>query len=194
MATAILGKIQISDNFYPDEIGIEKIMDAAIHQERKICYLYGGEPAWTTGAIGVFDSTGRILDAHAVKSLYGFEAKGSIFVQGDSIVLRTLDGYGTGFIEESIIVFTLKNNKLTEVFRCAGDGRSEDGNLYEKDVELFFVPSNGNEYDIVRKVKFEEYDSFDQRDTGHPSMMENSIEVYKFNNKTGKYQIKSEKR
>ena len=187
-AKAILAKVRLEKDFRYDVAKIVPITDGRTREARILCYLIGGPPTSTTGAVGVFDSTGFLLDAQVFKSLYEYETNASVLVDNDSVVLRTLNASGTGLHEESLVVLTLVNGKLIETFRCSGLKYSLHGEFYDQTVQLVFCDLYGDgPREIVRLVKTNRYASSSDQENCKPSASKSFAEVYQFDTKSSKY-------
>lgn len=187
-AKAILAKVNLGNDFKEDTVELLTIRDAKSREPRQLCYLFGGPPTSTTGAIGVFDSTGRLLDANRVKGLYNYGTNASVVAEGDSVVFHTLDASGTGLHEESLIVLTLSEGKLRETFRCEGSRYSTRGEFYEQNVELCFRDLYGDRTpEIIRLVTSNRYSSNAAQENNQPSVTKKLANVFQFDPKAGKY-------
>ena len=187
-AEAILAKVDLEKGFQYDVAKIIPITDGKTRETKFLCYLFGGPPTSTTGAVGVFDSTGFLPDAQVVKGLYEYETNASVLVDNDSVILRTLNASGTGLHEESLVVLTLVNGKLIETFRCSGLRYSLHGEFYDQTVQLVFCDLYGDgNREIVRLVKINEYASSSDQDNCKRSATKSFAEVFQFDTKSGKY-------
>jgi len=187
-AKAILAKVDLEKGFQYDVAKIVPITDGKTRETKFLCYLFGGPPTSTTGAVGVFDSTGFLLDAQVVKGLYEYETNASVLVDNDSVILRTLNASGTGLHEESLVVLTLVNGKLIETFRCSGLRYSLHGEFYDQTVQLVFCDLYGDgTREIVRLVKTNQYASGSDQENCKPSVIRSFAEVFQFDVKIGRF-------
>jgi hypothetical protein len=188
LVKAVLEKVQLGRGFNYDTVGVVQVSDGETRQQRQLCYLFGGPPTSTSGAVGVFDSTGQLLDARQLKGFYGFETNANVFAQNDSVVLRTVDAAGTGLHEESFIVLTLNGGRLLETLRCPGLSYSTHGEFYDQTVQLAFRESSGQgNREIVRLVKSNRYDSAAEQESGKPATTKSFSEIFRFDAKAGRY-------
>jgi len=187
-ARAVLASVQPGSNFSYDVVGVMAIGDSLSQQARWFCYLFGGPPTSTVGPVGVFDLTGRLLDATSLEGLYAFETNVSVFAQGDSVILRVLDASGTGMHSESLVVLTLKGGKLFETFRCNGLSYSMHGEFYDQTVQLSFCDICGDGApELIRLVTVSRYASRADQEEGKPCETKRTAEVFQFDTRAHRY-------
>lgn len=108
----------------------------------------------------------------------------SVMGRDDSLVLATLDGYGTGVRYESLVILTLYDGEWRESFRCDGYSFSSGGEAYEVDectvnLQLTRSPSGGQRR-LVRKVKECHYPTAADYDANQPSVTKSFSDMFIF--------------
>ena len=141
-----------------------------------------------TGAVGVLDLSGNLLDAKQVKGLYAYETNATVLAKGDSVVLRVLVASGTGFHEESLVVLTLYEGKLIETLRCSGLSYSMNGEFYSQMVRLIFRDLYGDgTCEIIRLVASNRYESSADQENAMPRVTRMTAEVFEFDPESRQY-------
>jgi hypothetical protein len=188
LAKALLTTVHVGDSFTYDVADVVPIVDGASQEACWLCYVFGGPPTLTSGAVGVFDSAGRLLDARVLKGLYGYITNATVLTQGDSVVVRVLDASGTGFHAESLVVLTVSGGRLHETFRCSGLSWSMHGEFYDQEVEIVFR----NLYDdgtseLIRLVTSNRYACSVEQQNGRSLDTTRTAEVFECDPKTHLY-------
>lgn len=164
-----------------------RLRDAVTGTSFVVTYFFGGSPALTKGAIGLFDDRGRLLEAKAVSGFSGLDAEVSIMGQHDSVILRITDAYGPGFRRESLLVLTVHNGRFSESLRCAGDSSSTQVEYYEERVQLVPTKLLDDSVAIVRLVEIDAYQSQDKQVEMKPQLSKRYAEVYQFNARSNRF-------
>jgi len=188
LAKAILANAHVGTSFIYDVADVVPIVDSASREPRWLCYVFGGPPTSTSGAVGLFDSAGRLLDARVLKGLYGYVTNATVLIQGDSVVVRVLDASGTGFHAESLVVLTVSGGRLHETFRCSGLSWSMHGEFYDQEVELVFRNLYGDgTSELIRLVTSNRYACSVDQQNGKPLDTKRTAEVFEFEPKAHLY-------
>ncbi|NGO39133.1 hypothetical protein G4L39_06935 [Limisphaera ngatamarikiensis] len=191
LAKAILATVHVGDSFIYDVANVVPIVDGASREARWLCYVFGGPPTSTTGAVGVFDSGGRLLHARELKGLYAYITNASVLTQGDSAVVSVLDASGTGFHAESLVVLTLSGGKLYETFRCSGLSWSMHSEFHDQEVELVFRNLYGDgTSELIRLVTSNRYACSVDQQNGKPLDTKRTAEVFEFEPKAHQYVLR----
>ena len=136
--------------------------------------------------ISIFDSGGAFIYFREFDSSYISIKSFSIFSSNDSVLICLLDGYGSGYRNELLIILTLRNGHVMELFRCEGDGSSQHGNLYDRTVRLSHNFSDDNAAKIVRIVDIDYY-TLNENEENRFVRHESYFEVYKYDEFSRQY-------
>ena len=166
---------------WPDRSSWERLTDGKTGKTWSVFWFAGGTPCTADGAVGYFDSKGRLVGAKHIKRLSDFNSKGSVFTSGDSLRLVTLDSAGTGIKGESIVILTLHGGRWLESFRCPGDYHCEMGfavSTRDVHVRLQGLPGSAPAR-IARVVEENEYATSDDYEARKPSSTKRYTETYR---------------
>jgi hypothetical protein len=167
----------------PDDYSWVRLTDAKTGKNWKVFWFCGGTPATLDGAVGYFDSKGHLVTARQVDHLENLLGKTSALRDGDSLMLATLDSYGTGLRDEAVVILTLYDGQWLETFRCVGNYYCDIGfgAVSNRNVTLLLekLPRNG-QCRLIREVAETRYISIDAYDAGKPSATKRSTQTYIF--------------
>lgn len=162
-----------------EDISVITLHASDTNEARTILCATWGPPANQQGVIGLFGVKDNVIFSKTISGLMGIERVVSVHRENDSVVLRLLSAYGTGYRVETYDIITLANDRLQDVFQCEGSAHSKHGNVYTQDVQLLFVDTNDDGVrEVIKMLDQQSYASLSDMETEKPNCSMKKAEIY----------------